>query len=562
MRALGAVLASAPRQSGARFSDPGPARRAGRRALAPARRPSAARRPRRARAACRAGRLDRPPDRRALGRAVPGSAKPVLQGYVSNLRKAIGREVLVTRAPGYALELEPDQLDLHRFERLLGEGSAVARRAGRAPPRPTLREALALWRGPALADLAYEPFAQAAIVRLEELRLAALEERIEADLALGRHAQLVGELEALVARAPAARAPARPADARALPLGPPGGGARGLPAGAAHARRGARDRPEPGAPGARAGDPAAGSGARPHGDAGAATRPAAVRRRRPRRSARSSSSRWDEAISEALLALAAPLARRPPARAHPRRARRRAGGCSARPRLAPGAAGRARRRTGSRARRGVRLRARRRGRRAARLRAERRPRPARRAPGELVEGVRRATSAPSLEHAPCDVGVLVTRDGAASTPGPGRPVLVPFGGADHDWTAAEIGAWIAGALGAPLRLLGTTADAASGRRDASRLLANAVARPAGRDRHRHGAPARRAGRGRRDRGGGRSRAARRRALRPLAPGGDRGHAARRGHEARPPTLLVRRGLRPGGLAPRESLTRFTWTLAR
>ena len=135
------------------------------------------------------------------GEQVPGSAKPVLQGYVSNLRKAIGA-VLVTRAPGYALELEPEQLDLHRFERLLGEGQAD-RAGGRAEAAAAkLREALALWRGPALADFAYEQFAQAAIVRLEELRLTALEERIEADLALGRHAQLVGELEGLVAEHP------------------------------------------------------------------------------------------------------------------------------------------------------------------------------------------------------------------------------------------------------------------------------------------------------------------------------------------------------------------------
>ncbi len=135
------------------------------------------------------------------GEQVPSSARPVLQGYVSNLRKAVG-PLLVTRAPGYALELEPEQLDLRRFERLLGEGRAELA-AGRAESAATtLREALALWRGAALADFAYEPFAQAAVVRLEELRLAALEERIDADLALGRHAALVGELEALAVEHP------------------------------------------------------------------------------------------------------------------------------------------------------------------------------------------------------------------------------------------------------------------------------------------------------------------------------------------------------------------------
>ena len=96
------------------------------------------------------------------------------------------------------LQLAPEQLDLDRFERLVEE-------AGDAEPQAAaelLREALALWRGPALADFAYESFAQAAIARLEELRLLALERRIDADLALGRHAALVAELEALVAEHP------------------------------------------------------------------------------------------------------------------------------------------------------------------------------------------------------------------------------------------------------------------------------------------------------------------------------------------------------------------------
>ena len=94
--------------------------------------------------------------------------------------------------------MEPDQLDLLRFERLLADAQS-------APPENAARllgEALALWRGPALADLAREPFAQAEIRRLEELRLVALERRIDADLALGRRAELVGELEALTRQHP------------------------------------------------------------------------------------------------------------------------------------------------------------------------------------------------------------------------------------------------------------------------------------------------------------------------------------------------------------------------
>ena len=116
-----------------------------------------------------------------------------------------GYRVLVTRPPGYELRIGPDELDLHRFERQL----ATARSTGDpGTAAGTLREALGLWRGPPLADLAYEPFCQAEIARLEELRLAALEDRVDADLALGRGAELVAELEALVARAAAARAPA------------------------------------------------------------------------------------------------------------------------------------------------------------------------------------------------------------------------------------------------------------------------------------------------------------------------------------------------------------------
>ena len=136
------------------------------------------------------------------GREPPRTALPALQGLVADLRKALGEESIVTRAPGYALELGRASFDLHRFERLVEDG-VRARSAGN-PERGAalLREALELWRGPALSDFAYADFAQAAIARLEELRLVAREERIEADLALGRHAELVGELESLTAAHP------------------------------------------------------------------------------------------------------------------------------------------------------------------------------------------------------------------------------------------------------------------------------------------------------------------------------------------------------------------------
>ena len=118
----------------------------------------------------------------------PDTARKALQMYVSKLRKAIGRERLETRAPGYLVAVDDDELDLARFERL--------RAAGR------FDEALALWRGPALADLASHRFATAEVARLEELRVTCVEERIERALEDGGHAALAGELEALVAEHP------------------------------------------------------------------------------------------------------------------------------------------------------------------------------------------------------------------------------------------------------------------------------------------------------------------------------------------------------------------------
>ena len=128
----------------------------------------------------------------------PETASTALQGYVSRLRKGLGAEALVTRAPGYVLQLDGHDLDLDRFHALLGE----ARESEAADAAVRLREALALWRGPPLADFSFEAFAQAEIAKLEELRLATLEERLEADLELGRHTEVVGELEALVGRYP------------------------------------------------------------------------------------------------------------------------------------------------------------------------------------------------------------------------------------------------------------------------------------------------------------------------------------------------------------------------
>ncbi len=132
----------------------------------------------------------------------PPTAAKILQNYVSQLRRTLDNDRLQTQARGYAVRIEPGELDLDRFRQGFEEGRRA--QAAGDPERAALllREALALWRGPPLADFAYEPFAREEIGRLEELHLSALIERMDADLALGRHSDLIGELETLVAQHP------------------------------------------------------------------------------------------------------------------------------------------------------------------------------------------------------------------------------------------------------------------------------------------------------------------------------------------------------------------------
>jgi DNA-binding SARP family transcriptional activator len=135
--------------------------------------------------------------------APPADAAKALQIHVSRLRRVLGSDdVLRTRPGGYLLAVDEATFDRARFERLAAEGHSSLARGDAAAARERLGEALSLWRGAPLAEFATEEFAQPEIGRLEELRLAALEDRIEADLALGSHARLVAELEALVARHP------------------------------------------------------------------------------------------------------------------------------------------------------------------------------------------------------------------------------------------------------------------------------------------------------------------------------------------------------------------------
>jgi DNA-binding SARP family transcriptional activator len=138
------------------------------------------------------------------GESPPATAAKVLQNCISALRKELpgGGEALRTVGAAYALEVGPDELDRDRFEQALAKGRAALAAGENEQAAEQLRGALALWRGGPLCDFAYERFAQEEIVRLEELHVEAVEDRVEADLACGRAEELVAELEALVSRNP------------------------------------------------------------------------------------------------------------------------------------------------------------------------------------------------------------------------------------------------------------------------------------------------------------------------------------------------------------------------
>jgi DNA-binding SARP family transcriptional activator/basic membrane lipoprotein Med (substrate-binding protein (PBP1-ABC) superfamily) len=144
------------------------------------------------------------------GEQPPKTAAQAVRVYVSQLRKALEPEradgaepeVLATRGAGYVLRVQPDELDLDRFEALAAEGRRLLAAGDPKEAAATLRDAVSLWRGPSLADFAYEPFAQLEIARLDELRVAAGEDRFDAELAAGREGEVVPELEQLVAEHP------------------------------------------------------------------------------------------------------------------------------------------------------------------------------------------------------------------------------------------------------------------------------------------------------------------------------------------------------------------------
>ena len=126
----------------------------------------------------------------------PPTAEAVVQNAVHRLRVLVGKETIETRPPGYALRAEPGAIDARRFERLVRD----ARPLPPAERSAALRDALALWRGSPFADLSYESFLQAEIARLDELRLTVLEDRIEAEIELGRHDDVIPDAAPLAAQ--------------------------------------------------------------------------------------------------------------------------------------------------------------------------------------------------------------------------------------------------------------------------------------------------------------------------------------------------------------------------
>jgi DNA-binding SARP family transcriptional activator len=475
------------------------------------------------------------------GAQPPRTAANALQFHVSQLRKALApHDPISTQEPGYMISAGPEELDLLRFEALIEE----ARRAAPELAARRLRDALALWRGPALADLADGSFAQSEIPRLEELHLEALELRFDVDLTLGRHAELVGEVQALVSQHPLREG------LRALLMRALYGSDRQTEA--LEVFRQTRELLveelgiEPG-PTLQELEQAI---LRHDPELTSKEAVAPPPRKRAIMVVVSDPARLDD-----LLAIAEPLARRPAreiilarlvrdpadlaaanaALAERRDVLRRHDVSS---RIATYTTGEA-------------------GADVTRLATEHEvDLILLDAPHDLLErNLLDQDLGTVLERAPCDVGVL-SGDGRATD----GPVVTPFGGVEHDWAAIEVAAWLAQSLGVPLRLLGTEADAALGRRDASRLLARAslvVQQVVGittepvlvRTGERGVLEASRDARllvvGLSDRwrteGIGQTRIA-------VALGAD------------VPTLFVRRGLRPGGVAPNETLTRFTWTL--
>jgi len=484
------------------------------------------------------------------GETPPPSGEHMVQGYVSELRKALRpAHAIERRPPGYTLRVDPGLIDLTRFEELVEQAEVefAHGRPGRAGE--LLRDGLALWRGDALADLSREGFAPVELARLDELRGAALERRIDADLASGRDADLVGELRTLVRSYPFRE---RFSAQLMLALYRSDRQAEAL-----EVYRSARtelvDRlgVEPG----QALNQLQQSILRrdPDLDASAPGR----RLDRPSRSVLVVAFEKDSVA--ALVSVAEPLVRETPGD-ELIVSRLVSGGATeledASRRLADlrdallgrGVSARSAAFTSERP-----------GGDVVRLtRAQDTQLLLLECPAELLAG-----GAPSREvaavlgEAPCDVALAILQHPASA----GLAVLVPFGGSDHDWAAVELGAWWARAQGVELVLAGVADGAPGQERDASRLLADVslvLQRYVG--------------------VASQPRLVRRGAEELVAASADAGLVVvgiteRWGSEGLGPfrvalargtrstTLVVRRGIRPGGLAPPARLTHFTWSLA-
>jgi DNA-binding SARP family transcriptional activator/class 3 adenylate cyclase len=481
--------------------------------------------------------------------AAPVTALKQVQRQVSDLRKLLGPAAAIeTRPPGYTIRLAAEQLDLSAFERLTADGAEALAAGDAQRARELLRQALGLWHGPPLADLTYESFARTPIERLEEIRLAALEQRIDAELALGRHRELVGELQELVTEHPLRE---RFHEQLMLALYRSGRQAEALEA-YRRARLALTEdfglEPSP---------------ALQQLERRILTQHASLELERPSAPPVASSVDRDRALLamaadekglDAVLSVAGPLAVLPGRELIVARLvgdeRELAGAVASldsRRGALPGTARTATFTTNEPAADVVRL--------ASAYDVEL---VLVNAPPDVDATPLPAGVAVLLERSPADIGLV----GARAVDWTEGGVFVPFGGAEHDWAALELGAWLASAAGVPLRLVGGRADPDRGRRDASRLLANASvavqrlvgisATPLLAELSPHAlveaveeASVVVAGISARWRSEGIG--AVRRALVHQAPG---------------PLVLVRGGPRPGGLAPRDVRTRFSWSLER
>ena len=478
--------------------------------------------------------------------AAPATALKQVQRQISDLRKLLGpASGIETRSPGYTVRLAPDQLDLAVFERMTADATEALAEQDAKRAADLLRQALALWRAPPLADLMYEPFAHAPVERLEEIRLAALEQRIEADLALGRHAALVGELEQLVCDHPLRE---RFAAQLMLALYRSGRQAEALTT-YREVRRVLVD--EFGL------DPTPALQQLEHRilehSRSLELEPPDARRQPIEADRAVLVVSASEGGLDALLALAEPLARAPGRELIVARL------VAGEHELAAAVASNTTRRESL----GVAIR-------TAAFTSIEPMRDVLRLSAAYDVDLVLVDAPPGMiaSPLPADVAALFVRSAADVGVGIGRPldwkrgsgVFVPFGGAEHDWAALELGAWLASAATTQLTLVGTRADPVGGQRDASRLLANAslaVQRLVGVD----AVPLlveRSAGalieavaaatvvvvgvspRWRQEGIG---------SIRRAVVGA-----------ARSEVILVHSGPRPGGLAPRDIRTRFSWSL--